>query len=239
MNRREYLALNSGLLLTGCTSLGTPTGPDSEPSASSTPYEKCNNTFVRIESLPTPAKEEAMTAITEEVYETDGELILPEVIDIDTAYLHGGGTMYYKMTVTSGDGLIRLRAERVQPKRTGLPTLVNRMETDVTVDIHVTSWNELMFEDTITLASGTEANLDDGTAYRYGGYQATLTISTGKETREEEVGWRVNHIHGLGKIVISGDDVRMTDGPSKERADCEWNDEGELMGWWRAIAPLH
>lgn len=192
-------------------------------------YEKCNNTFVQLVSLPTPAEEEAMTAITEEVYETDGELILTEVIDIDSTYLHGGGTMYYKMTVTSDDGFIRLRAERVRPKRTGLPAIVNGMETDVTVDIHVTCGDELVFEDTITLASGTKTNLDYGTAYRYGGYQATLTISTDTDTREEEVGWRVNHIHGLGEIVLSRDDVRMTDGPSKERDDCEWNDEGELV----------
>lgn len=50
MNRREYLVLGGGSLLTGCTSLDTPAGSDSDPSATSRP------TSTPTETASTPAQ---------------------------------------------------------------------------------------------------------------------------------------------------------------------------------------
>lgn len=58
MNRREYLALSSGLLLTGCTSLDPPAGSDSEPSATSTPTSTPTETASTPEQTQTPPSED-------------------------------------------------------------------------------------------------------------------------------------------------------------------------------------
>lgn len=174
-------------------------------------YERCALPYVPIIDLPSPAKEEANAAIENEVYETDGKLVLSEVISTDESYLiesRERGWRYYDLTVTTDDGVTRLHGEEIRPKETSLPTVENKMETDVTVDIRVEFEDEVVFEDTLTFAAGTETDLDEGTAYRYGHYQATLTISTGTEPREEVVTWTNNHVHGTKGIAISADDVR-------------------------------
>lgn len=193
-------------------------------------YEMCSHTFVSLHSLPAPAKEEANAAITNGTYETDGDLILSEVIDPDSTYLYEGhAETYYNVSVMTNDGVTRLSVKETRPKKTILPTVDNRMETAVTVDILVESGGENIFNDTIDLAAGAETDLDDGTRYGYGQYHAILAVTAGNETREKEVTWRTDHIHGFGDIVIAADSIRMTDGPSAMIEGCEWNDEGELV----------
>lgn len=195
-------------------------------------YERCALPYVPIIDLPSPAKEEANGAIENEAYETDGKPVLSEVISIDESYLiesRERGWRYYDMTVTTDDGVTRLHGEEIRPKETSLPTVENKMETDATVDIRVEFEDEVVFEDTLTFAARTETDLDEGTAYRYGHYEATLTISTGTETREEVVTWTNNHVHGTKGIAISADDVRTIGTGWAGEIECEWNDEGKLV----------
>lgn len=57
MNRREYLALSSGLLLIGCTSIETPAGSDADPSATSTPTSTPTETVSTPSQTKTPSSE--------------------------------------------------------------------------------------------------------------------------------------------------------------------------------------
>jgi len=193
-------------------------------------YEKCGLTFVSLHSLPAPAKEEANAAIMDGTYETDDDLILSEVINPDSTYLYEEhGETYYNVSVTTDSGITRLYIEETRPKKAGLPEVDNKTETTVTVDIRVESQGEQIFNDTVDLAAGAKTDLDDGTKYGYGQYQATLTVTAGNETREKVITWRTDHIHGFGDIIIAADSIRMTDGPSAMIEGCEWNDEGELV----------
>lgn len=225
MKRRTVLAAASCISagVAGC--LGT-----LKTQSDNREYEMCSLTFVSLHSLPAPAKEEANTAITDGMYETDGNLILSEVINPDSTYLYEGhAETYYNVSITTNGGVTRLDVEETRPKKAGLPTVDNRMETTVTVDIHVESGGEQVFNETVDLAAGTETDLDNGIRYGYGQYRAILAVTAGNETREKEVTWQTDHIHGFGNIVISTDSIRVADGPSAMIEGCEWNEEGELV----------
>ena len=57
MNRRQYLALSCGVCVAGCTSLDTPAGSDSEPSATPTPTSTPTGTASTPAQTETPPSE--------------------------------------------------------------------------------------------------------------------------------------------------------------------------------------
>lgn len=65
MNRREYLALSSGLLLTGCTSIDTPGGSDADPPATSTPTSTPTETVSTPPQTKTPSSEDEQYKLIE------------------------------------------------------------------------------------------------------------------------------------------------------------------------------
>ncbi|MFC6729309.1 hypothetical protein ACFQDG_11715 [Natronoarchaeum mannanilyticum] len=236
--KRRGLLLGAGIVvssLAGC--LGNRSGEtnDSNNPENTTEednaitYEQCPDMFVSLDDLPKPAKEEANTAIENGVYETDGELILNEVLSIEESYLLATGR-YYNMTVTTDDGVTRLRSEEVVPKEATLPVIDNGMETDVTVDLRIEHEGSLLLEDTITLRARSETALTDGNDYPYGQYRATLKIQTGGEVHEEEVTWSETSVEKPDQIVIHSDGVGWAGpDPRPDRDWCSWNDEGGLV----------
>ena len=222
--KRRTLLMGTSFATTGLAGcLGSLSGVDENK------YEQCGNSIVYISSLPNPAKEEVRAAINSDVYETDGDLVLSEVIDTDESYLYEGEFTYYNVTITYKDNMSRLRVKETRPKRAGLPKVENKMETNITVDIRIKYENNLVFEDSIELAEGESTDLDNGTDHRWGEYQATLTIHTGTEVREEEITWIDDHIRSSHIILISSDNGVSPVGKSKARKWCEWNDNGELV----------
>lgn len=224
MKRRDLL-LGTSVVTTGfagCLSSRDNVTTDSE-------YETCPNTFVH--RLPAPAEKEATAAIEKGRYETDGNLVLPEVMNIDKSYLvrYDDGYIYYKMSDTTNDGVAVLKATESTPKETVLPEMTNKMKSNVTVDIRIKYGTDLIFGDSIDLSAGETTDLDKSSDYPYGRYTATVKVYDGEEPREKEVTWINNHIQGVGDIVISADDVMVGDGPSAARNWCEWNDQGELV----------
>ena len=192
-------------------------------------YEQCGNSIVYISSLPTPAKEEVRAAINDDVYETDGDLVLSEVINTDEAYLYEDEFTYYNVTVTHTDTVSRLRVRETRPKRADLPEMENKLETNITVDIRIKYENNLVFEDSIDLDTGESTDLDNGTDYHWGKYHAMLTIHTETEAREEEITWIDNHIYSDYMLFISSDNGVYGDSKARARIWCEWNDNGELV----------
>jgi len=237
MERRELL-LSSGVVaagLSGC--LGSRSGENTDPESpanssekgNSIEYEQCTGT-VFLGNLPESAREEVNTAIKNGVYETEGELLLSNILAIDTARLMDSlhSNTYYEMTVTTDAGVTRLRIEE-KPLETELPSVENGLEDDITIDLRVSHAEEgLLLEDTITLATGESTTLDEGEEYRYGRYRATFKIQTGEDVREEEVTWTQSLVSKTGVLTIHSDEVGRV-GSDAMLEDCQWNDEGELV----------
>lgn len=225
MNRRKFLL---GVVVVASSFSGCLGSRNNDTNIE---YEQCDLSYVPLVDLPTPVKEEVNTAIKNEVYETDGELVLSEVIDIDESYIteyEENEWVYYDMTITTDTGVTRLRADETHPK-TSLPAVENRMETEVTVDIRIEYEGDLVFKDEISLAEGEVKDYRYSQAgSRYGQYRAIYKIKTGKGSREEEVSWRQNHVQSTDKIMITPEKLEPG---TKWRAplECEWNDEGELV----------
>jgi len=201
-----------------------------------TEYERCALTYVPFIDLPTPAKEEVSTAIENDGFVTDGELVLSEVIDIDESYItdhEENGWIYYDMTAITDDSVIRLHADETHPKKTDLPTVENGMGTEVTIDIRIEYEGDPVFEDRMSLAAGEvlgdiedrHYNQDD---YRYGQYQGIFKIKTKEGIRVEEVSWTQNHIRYTKRIVITPNELKPLT-MWGARSECKWNDEGELV----------
>jgi len=238
MKRRELLLSTGGVAvgLSGCFENHNGEKDDPESLANSTgkdntmEYEQCTG-IVFLENLPKRAEEEVNTAIEKGVYETDGELRLSSVLDIDKARLMEGidSTTYYEIDVTTDAGITRLRIEE-KPLKTDLPMVKNGLEDDVTIDLRITLRGEgLILEDTINLAAGGSATLDEGEEYRYGRYRATFKIQTRENVREEEVTWSQSIDSKTGQLTIHSDGVGRA-GSDAELGDCRWDDEGDSLG---------
>ncbi len=78
-------------------------GDDGGDASDDVEYDRCENRIVRISNLPEPAETEALAAIENDVYETDDELLLAEVILVDDAYLRHDDRYYEVKIVADGD----------------------------------------------------------------------------------------------------------------------------------------
>jgi len=231
VKRRELLLSTTVVAtsLSGCLGNRSGGNNDTESPANSIEYEQCTGT-VFLPNLPKPAKKEATTAINKEVYETDGELHLSNILDIDKARLMEGldSNTYYEMAVTTDAGATRLRIEE-KPLKTDLPRVKNGLDDDVTIDLRITHTGEgLLLEDTIDLAAGESTTLDEGEEYRYGQYHGTFKIQTGEGVCEVEGTWTESLVRSTGELIIDSNGVEGV-GSDAMLEDCQWNDEGELV----------
>ncbi|WP_254762082.1 hypothetical protein [Natrinema marinum] len=186
--------------------------------------------IVSLDRLPDPATDEAMAAIEGDTYETDGELILPSVIEIDESYLmrHESERTYYDMSVETDEGATWLRAEERLPEADTV-SVKNTSETDLTVDIRLEHENELLVEETVALDANRTTWLDgDDAEYRYGSYRAEVVVHDGDERVDETIEWSVTDWSHQPDIRITPREVTLR-GAVSEKAPCEWNDSGELV----------
>jgi hypothetical protein len=188
-------------------------------------YEQCSLYVIPVEMLPEPAKKEANAAIEDGVYETDGELVLSEVMNFDESYILSSN--YYSMSVTNADGVTRLHSEETLPKIDDLGSLQNEMDIDATVTLRLRHEGESIFEETFDIAAGDTVSLDGEAEFRYGSYTARLTISTENGTREEVVSWEYGYTRKNAYITLSADRTGVHQ-LRTEPAVCEWNDDGTL-----------
>jgi hypothetical protein len=236
MKRRNLLA---GIPLvatgfSGCLSGRTNDQNDSQRTAEQINYEECSKYIVDVGNLPSAAEDEVRAAIEDEGYETDDELILTKVIDIDQSYLEediNGETFYYEATVETDDGSTRLFIEKVVPEhREGPITIWNTTENDLTVNIRIEYEGDLFFEESIEIRAGETFEVKGESKYRYGVYHAEINVPNEETITENENTWLAyrRQVHPLIEIreqegIQFGDRNEVDAAPS-----CLWNEDGEL-----------
>lgn len=128
MKRRDVLAgaAVSTIFVTGCLSGADERSDgmhDDENEDENSSYERCTNGVVGVNNLPQPAHDEVVAAIEHGEYETEGDLVLAETIDIDGAFLAYPGKAisdvsdddFYTAKVTNINGGTRLQLEENVP----------------------------------------------------------------------------------------------------------------------------
>ncbi|THE64956.1 hypothetical protein D8Y22_10105 [Salinadaptatus halalkaliphilus] len=242
MHRRSLLAAlgASGAVLSGClTSHGPddgsdggetndtgsddgPNGDGSDSRSTTTGYEACTAgpEVVPVSNLPPAAETEATTAIETDAYETDGDLILESLVDLESYHLIQGGS-YYEATVERDDGETRLVLEPSLPTASHLE-VENATDESVSLGVRVELGGETLLDREVSLDPGEERPLADAD-YRYGSYRADLETDKQAETLE----WRVNESIWQPVIVVTPEEIRLRQDVA-EIVYCDWDDEGRL-----------
>ncbi len=240
MKRRALLTGASAAMLAGCLT-GSNNGDGSN-------YEQCDAKFIRIDELPGSAQEEVMAAIENDEYETDNNLILPKLLDIDESYLVYSddepslhrNAIYYSMTIEKHGDEKRLLLDKEYPPVNERLGVVNKTDDDLSLEVRIEhkGKQEILVEETIKLksvdgeeppdiyTSGSHNHHFDDVDYRYGPHRAKLR----GENFSEEFTWEYNPFIGNDNhhIIISEEDI----GIMYEHFDsmyCRWDSQGNLI----------
>lgn len=200
-------------------------------------FEMCDYGFAPVNQLPEPAEKEAKAAIREGAYTTTDELLLPELIDIDTTYLEVGGlpNNYYEPVVTRDGETTRLQVKEALPARAGSIRIDNRLAEDVTIAARVEHGNEellddpVLVDDEITVEAETKVTLD-GTEY-FGEYHVQFELK--ELDLSEEDRWSVSKNSPSHKSLIVSSDEELVMGWAVSGGgllSCGWDSEGNVVG---------
>ena len=196
-------------------------------------YEQCENRIVRVSRLPEPAEQEALAALEDDGYETDGEPVLAEVIDVDEAYLEHD-EVYYEVDIETDGDTTRVHLTTALPTFREDVVLENVTDDELTVDVRVEheETDDVLLEETFTLAAGGSVTLTDEIEFSFGTYHATLDGDDLAEDGTWEIEWELDQRfesgyayplqldeHGVFEDPVDRD---SSDGP------CTWNEEGEV-----------
>lgn len=203
---------------------------DRETEEKSDPYEQCEDNFIHTRYLPDSAKDEAIAAMEDGVYETENELILPKVIKIDDSYLFrttDDSIYYYQMTVESNGSMTLLRAEETSPEASSI-SMRNYSNNDCTFDLRIEYEGDLLIEETVDIPAQETINLDNDINYQFGSYRAEIVVHSMEGSEGREMSWEVSPGLSQAQIVIfSSGEVSYEQGDAEIRY-CKWNDDGEL-----------
>lgn len=199
MNRRTILSLlTTGTITTaGCTSgISLKKGENSTGNRKTDPKksEKCGNYIIHTHSLPGSAKDEVIAAIEDDHYETEEELLLPEVVDVNESYLlhrEGGERVYYKMSVETDGEATSLRAGETLPEPDAV-WVENTTEKGLTVDIHIEHEGDLLVERTVDIGAHEDVELNENTEYEYGNYRVEVKVHNETKFEDTELTWEVH-----------------------------------------------
>jgi len=197
LTRRRLLRQGSGITalsmagFAGCvgdpqSSEDSSSSEDSDDPQSPEDFETCGAVTINIEALPDPARTEVETALENGQYETDEELYLPHLMDIDTSYLLPDTWVYRRaevayQAVVSQDGATNtLELEEAVPTHGEKPLGIrNEGDEQVTVEVHIKRLrtDETLYEETLTIDSGskTETAAFNREIGEHGEYQLTIT----------------------------------------------------------------
>lgn len=248
MKRRDLLAGSTGLtvLVGGCLRGGdvgdTPAGEPSDDDGSDrsgdeatddVAYERCENRVVHVSRLPEPAQEETLAAISDDGYETDDDLLLPDVILIDDAYLEDDD-VYYEPTVTDDGDTMLIDLSETLPTFEEEVTLENLTGEDRTVDISIEheETDEVLLEETITLEVGESVTLSDDVEFPYGTYHGKIEGDDLAEDGSWEITWELDPRFESGyDYPLELDDNGVFEDPvDRDSTDgpCVWDDDGTV-----------
>lgn len=239
MKRRTFLVGSSVAIssIAGCLN------------GNNTQYEQCRLDIVYIDWLPETPKDEAITAIENDEYETHNDATLPQVIDIEETYLYQESQdTYYRVRREEEEGVIRLHLEETLPS-TGAVWVHMEPQSDLShkqddddatfdADIRIEHEDEVLTEETLELEEGESTQLDSDVNYRYGSYYAEVTIHTDSDKYSDTAQWDVGEpirSQAALSIQFSSDGIDL--GVARDSSDigyCEWDSTGELQEDWMA-----
>ncbi|WP_290813861.1 hypothetical protein [Halovivax sp.] len=244
MKRRSLLAGvgTTTAALAGC--LSGAVGEDESDGGEVVESERCGREFVGVDSaFPAAAETELAVALEEGVYETEDDLVVPKIIDVDETYLRESGTFYAVEVEAEGD-VNRFRIEETLPE-TEPVAIRNNAESDFTFDVRieyaattdrevdVETEGELLVEESVTVPAGREVELGGDVEYRYGMYRAVIEVAE-LELRTGET-WRMWPEYAEhGTIQLNSEKEVFYSHvaeyhPDGEAVECEWTDDGELV----------
>ena len=202
---------------------------DDEDTHAPVEYERCDNRIVRVHRLPDPAEEEATTAIEEGAYETDGDVLLAEVIHVEDVYLRHHG-VYYEPTITEDGGITRVTVTETRPVFEESVTLENMLDAEVTIEIRVEheETDELLVEETRVVEAGDTITFNDEDSFPYGSYHVTVT----RNGRSDDVSFSLDQRFESGvafpvELDENGLFVDPVDRDSSH-GPCSWDETGEV-----------
>lgn len=200
--KRRNLLVGTGLVATLAGCLGSDSDVPDELK-----YEQCGNYIIPVTVFPRAVKNEVITAIEDGEFETDDELILTKVVDIDQSYLRQSDQedsyryQYYDMNVETFEGTTLLSAEEVLPETRSVG-LSNRTENDLLVDIRIEHENELLLQESIDVRADTRIRLEGENEYRYGDYRAEISVPNEEMLTEKEFTWQVDWYNSQPTLQI-------------------------------------
>lgn len=184
-------------------------------------YEQCDGA-VKFSALPEAAREEVSTAREDGPYETDGDLTLAAVLDVDEGrlvreYLYGSNFVrHYDVAVETDGDVTRLRVEETIPE-TDPPTLFNGTDAPQSVDVWLEyavpdplderdREPEVRVDETMTVPAGESVALEGSGEYRNGTYRARFTVPELK-IEAEELTWSVDISHSQADVLFDADGI--------------------------------
>lgn len=151
-------------------------------------FDECGRLVIRLHEVPEQARVEVETALEDGVYETDDELLLPHLLDVDESYLaieeENGRTEYQAHVDASGTVL---ELEETIPSWGEDPlAFENDSEETVTVDVTVVRdrTDETVVDESLTIEPGAEADTEPFDR-QFGSYTASIETAD----IDEEFGW--------------------------------------------------
>lgn len=209
MNRREYLKC-SGLVLgsaslAGCISTRSPDD-----------FQTCDRLVVPIEDLPEPAYNEVQTALSEGLYETDGDFYLDSLINIEESYLGDEDGTNYRAEVDRGEILeLQLNETIVSAGNTDL-YLVNETEQAKEGEVVVERRSEEVVNTEFSVNGDAREMIAEDFNHLFGSYSAEVKT----ENIEGEVSWSVDlGQRSMTEIRITEDSIEKQDRP-RDMVDC-------------------
>lgn len=233
MNRRRLL-IGTGILLStataGCLESNF-TGNDSTGNNDNPTYDECSLSIIEIDDLPEPAKNEATTALEDEIYESEGSLVLEDIMDTNESHLPHEGEYYeyYEPVIDTEDGTTTLRLTEAHPETDDSLTVVNQSDKQRTITLRLVLSDETVFRDEFKLDPDKESTVDDEVNWRLGVYRVEVET----ETISAETEWEIDEF-GSGHY-LQVDDEEISVGGPEDAADpnrCTWDDEGNVETRW-------
>lgn len=233
MDRRKFLAgtsLSLATTIAGCLE-NTPIGIGEQT------YDECSLSIIEIDQLPEPARKEVTTALSDGVYESNGSLVLEDVMDTDAAYLRREEEhyRYYEPVIETEDGTTTLRLTEAYPETNENLTVVNRADKQRTITLRLVLNDETVFTDEFELdpfesdSYSYMVTVSDEVDWRLGVYRVEVET----ETLSAETDWEVESL-GAGYYLDVDNDEISIGGPEDavERNRCRWDSDGNVETRW-------
>jgi hypothetical protein len=205
-------------------------------------YEQCKDYTIRLKTLPEPARDEAIAALENDKYETEGKLILHDVMNVDESYVmtynynNNNDVDYYSPKVEKEGEITRLKLKETKPPVTETLPLRYEGKDDVMVDLLIKyeTEEEILLDETFELSPGEEIELvGDDNDWRYGDYHVELTATTDDAElyREGEISFDHGDVSYQIEVFMGLENHEPFGGIEEvhyESIPCSWDSDGNL-----------